>query len=106
MLFGVNERDRRYFDVVRIDVTTGASRLVFENPGFSGLLMDDTLSVRLAVRVRPDGSAEVVDLARSDRSTLLLDIPDKTSSPPRSGAFHGMGAHFSCRTAAAVTGPR
>jgi hypothetical protein len=25
MLFGVNERDRRYFDVVRIDVTTGAS---------------------------------------------------------------------------------
>jgi hypothetical protein len=62
MLFGVNERDRRYFDVVRIDVTTGASRLVFENPGFSGLLVDDTLSVRLAVRVRPDGSAEVVDL--------------------------------------------
>jgi hypothetical protein len=27
MLFGVNERDRRHFDVVRIDVTTGASRL-------------------------------------------------------------------------------
>jgi dienelactone hydrolase len=77
MLFGLNERDRRYFDVVRIDVTTGASRLVFENPGFYGLLMDDTLSVRLAVRVRPDGSAEVLDLSHSDSSTLLLDIPDE-----------------------------
>lgn len=75
MLFGVNERDRRYFDVVRIDVTTGGRRLVFENPGFSGLLMDDALSVRLAVRVRPDGSAEVVDLSCSDGSTLFLDIP-------------------------------
>jgi hypothetical protein len=38
MLFGVNERDRRYFDVIRIDVTTGASRLVFKNPGFSPYL--------------------------------------------------------------------
>ena len=75
MLFGVNERDRRYFDVIRIDVTTGARRLVFENPGFSGLLMDDSLSVRLAVRVRPDGSAEVLDLSRDNGSTLFLDIP-------------------------------
>jgi dipeptidyl aminopeptidase/acylaminoacyl peptidase len=75
MLFGVNERDRRYFDAIRIDVTTGAHRLVFENPGFSGLLMDDALTVRLAVRVRPDGSAEVVDLSRSDSPTLFLDIP-------------------------------
>jgi dipeptidyl aminopeptidase/acylaminoacyl peptidase len=77
MLFGVNERDRRYFDVVRIDVTTGASRLVFENPGFSGLLMDDALGVRLAVRVRPDGSAAVVDLSRGDSATPFLDIPDE-----------------------------
>jgi hypothetical protein len=75
MLFGLNERDRRYFDVVSIDVTTGASRLVFENPGFSGLLMDDSLSVRLAVRIRPDGSAEVLDLSRNNGSTLFLDIP-------------------------------
>jgi hypothetical protein len=106
MLFGLNERDRRYFDVVRIDVTTGASRLVFENPGFSGLLMGDTLSVRLAVRVRPDGSAEVVDLSRSDSPTLSWTYRTKTSSPPLSDAFHGTGAHFSCRTVAAVTGPR
>jgi hypothetical protein len=27
--------------------------------------------------VRPDGSAEVLDLTRSDSSTLLLDIPDE-----------------------------
>ena len=38
MLFGVNARDRRYFDVVRVDVTTGKSRVVFENPGYSGCL--------------------------------------------------------------------
>lgn len=36
MLFGVNARDRRYFDVVRIDITTGSSHVVFENLGYQG----------------------------------------------------------------------
>ncbi len=63
ILLGVNARDRRCFDVVRVDVTTGASRVVFENPGYSGLLFDDTLTIRLASRVRQDGSAEVLQIA-------------------------------------------
>jgi dipeptidyl aminopeptidase/acylaminoacyl peptidase len=75
MLFGVNARDRRHFDVVRIDVTTGASRLVFENSGFSSLLIDDTLAVRLAVRVRADGSVEVLEVQRDGSTAPFLDVP-------------------------------
>jgi dipeptidyl aminopeptidase/acylaminoacyl peptidase len=75
MLFGVNARDRRHFDVVRIDVTTGESRLVFENSGYSGLLIDDTLIVRLAVRVRDDGTVEVLEVRHDGSTTPFLDVP-------------------------------
>jgi dipeptidyl aminopeptidase/acylaminoacyl peptidase len=75
MLFGVNARDRRHFDVVRIDVTTGESRLVFENSGYSGLLIDDTLTVRLAVRVRDDGSVEVLQVERDGSTAPFLEVP-------------------------------
>jgi acetyl esterase/lipase len=61
--------------VVRFDITTGASRLVFENPGYSGLLMDDTLAVRLAIRVRPDGSAEVLEVDGDGNTTPFMDAP-------------------------------
>ena len=74
MLLGVNARDRRHFDVVRFDITTGASRLVFENPGYSGLVMDETLAVRLAVRVRPDGSVEVLEIAADGTTSLFMDV--------------------------------
>jgi len=74
MLLGVNARDRRHFDVVRFDITTGASRTVFENPGYSGLIMDETLAVRLAVRVRPDGSVEVLEIATDGSTSLFLDV--------------------------------
>ena len=75
MLFGVNARDRRHFDVLRIDVATGASRLVFENSGYSGLLMDDTLTVRLANRVRDDGSAQVLEVGHDGDTTPFLEVP-------------------------------
>ncbi|HKM74769.1 MAG TPA: S9 family peptidase, partial [Stellaceae bacterium] len=75
MLFGVNACDRRHFDVVRIDVTTGESRLVFENSGYSGLLIDDRLTVRLAVRVRDDGSVEVLQVERDGGTAPFLEVP-------------------------------
>jgi len=75
MLFGMNARDRRFFDVVRINITTGESSVVFENPGYSGFLFDETLSVRLANRVLPDGSAEILNVAPDGGTTPFLEIP-------------------------------
>ena len=73
MLFGVNARDRRYFDVVRFDITVGTSHVVFENPGYSNLLMDDALTVRLAVQVRPNGSAALLQVSHDGSTTLFMN---------------------------------
>jgi dipeptidyl aminopeptidase/acylaminoacyl peptidase len=75
MLFGSNARDRRHFDVVRIDIVSGESHIVLENPGYSGVIFDDTLAVRLAFRVRPDGSVEVFEITPDGSTTPFMDVP-------------------------------
>ncbi len=100
VLLGVNARDRRFFDVVRVDVTTGASRVVFENPGYSGLLFDDMLTVRLASRVREDGSAEILEIAHDGSSTQLLDVPHEDVFTTAAWRFSRDGrSAFSAKTA-------
>ena len=51
----MNARDRSRFDLYEANVATGQCRLVFENPGFSKLHVDDELTLRMAERVNADG---------------------------------------------------
>lgn len=60
VLLAVNARDRRYFDLLRMDLTTGESSMVFVNPGFSELHVGADLEPRLAERVAEDGTVEVL----------------------------------------------
>ena len=61
-----NQRDKRFFDLFRVNVATGASELVFENDEYVGLVTDSTFRLRLGVRFAADGSAECFE--RSDGS--------------------------------------
>ena len=53
-----NERDKRFFDLFRVDVVTGRSQLLFENPDFAWLVTDPAFRLRLASRFLADGSYE------------------------------------------------
>jgi len=75
MLIGHNERDRRYFDLFRIDVVTGKSTLVYENPQFAWLVTDSAFELRLAVRFRQDGSVEVLERRPSGAWVIFMSIP-------------------------------
>ncbi len=58
MIVGINDRDPALHDVYRLNTTTGARELVYENQeGFAGFLVDHDLALRIAVRVEPDGGA-------------------------------------------------
>ena len=59
MLFGLNARDRKLFDLVRIDVTTGDSEPAFLNPGFQRVYTTPDFVVRFGRRFLPDGSAKI-----------------------------------------------
>src|SRR5262249_30217515 len=75
MLISHNERDKRYFDLFRIDVATGKSTLVYENPQFAWLVTDSAFELRLALRFRQDGSVEVFERRPGGAWVLFMTIP-------------------------------
>jgi dipeptidyl aminopeptidase/acylaminoacyl peptidase len=53
-----NQRDKRFFDLFRTNVVTGASEMVFENNDYVLLITDSDFQLRLGSRFAADGSAE------------------------------------------------
>ncbi|MDA1193861.1 MAG: S9 family peptidase [Planctomycetota bacterium] len=60
VLVGLNARDPRLHDLHEIDLVTGASTLVVENPGFGGFLVDDDYQARFASSLTPDGGSKIL----------------------------------------------
>lgn len=75
MLFGLNARDRRNFDVILVDIATGFSRPVFENPGLARLHIGADFTVRFGDSVRPDGSVEIMQRRTDGGWSPFLIIP-------------------------------
>jgi dipeptidyl aminopeptidase/acylaminoacyl peptidase len=71
LLIAHNERDKRYFDIYRVNVTTGDSALLELNEGFAGHFTDQQFRVRFAVRHTEDGDVEYLQ-RRSDGGWALF----------------------------------
>jgi dipeptidyl aminopeptidase/acylaminoacyl peptidase len=61
ILVGLNDRDKRHHDLYRVNVRTGARKLVAQNDGFLGFEADQSLAVRFARRPTPDGGSELLE---------------------------------------------
>ncbi|MBV9979245.1 S9 family peptidase [Bradyrhizobium sp.] len=70
-----NQRDKRYFDLFRIKVSSGASELAFENPDFADYVTDSAFQLRLGLRLNPAGTAEVSERQADGSWKPFLDIP-------------------------------
>lgn len=75
MLFRHNARDKRWFDLYRINIETGASRLLFENNEFAWCMTDSDFQLRLGVRYAANGSAEVLERRPDGSWQPFLTIP-------------------------------
>jgi dipeptidyl aminopeptidase/acylaminoacyl peptidase len=58
LLIAHNARDKRYFEIYRVNVATGASTLVQANDRFSGFFTDPQFKVRFAQRHADNGDVE------------------------------------------------
>jgi dipeptidyl aminopeptidase/acylaminoacyl peptidase len=63
LLIGHNERDKRYFDLYRVNVATGETTLVQVNDGFAGFFTDRQFRVRHARRMAENGDVEHLRLS-------------------------------------------
>lgn len=83
LLLLINARDKRLFDLYRLDLKTGALVLDTANPGdVYRFHADSRMRVRVAEALKPDGSAEVRarDDAGSPWKTLIAWGADETDS--------------------------
>jgi dipeptidyl aminopeptidase/acylaminoacyl peptidase len=91
MLFRHNARDKRYFDLFRINIVTGKSELLFENNEFAWYVTDSDFRLRIAVRFMPDGSAEWVERRDDGTWTPFIKVPigDFESTQPQDFSADG-----------------
>lgn len=73
VIVGMNDRDPKWHDVYSVDLVTGERTLLSENNGFSSILVDNELKVRLATQPTPDGGQQVL-LKVDDEWQPLFDI--------------------------------
>lgn len=72
VLIGMNDRDRKLHDLYRVDIRTGARKLVRRNDGFAELVSDDDFKPRLGLRMTPDGGSEYLDLTGKEPKPFVL----------------------------------
>ncbi|MFC0268814.1 S9 family peptidase [Kushneria aurantia] len=58
IMVGINDRDPRWHDVYRLDLSSGELTLVMQNDGYGGFLLDEQLAIRIAERPRDDGGED------------------------------------------------
>jgi len=75
MLFKHNARDKRYFDLFRVNLITGKSDLLFENNEFAWYVTDSNFQLRIGTRYMPDGRAEWLERRPDGTWTPFLKVP-------------------------------
>ncbi len=80
ILVCINDRDPRYHDIYRFNLSTGNRSLLQKNPGFGGFITDDKFQVRLAVNLTADGGAEYL-VPRNGSWEIILKINSEDYSP-------------------------
>lgn len=94
VVVALNERDRAWPDVVRIDLTTGRRTILQRNTGYASFLLDRDNNVRLGVRPTADGGAEIVAFQPRGRTVTLLTIPFEDAMSSRLIGFESDGRTF------------
>ena len=97
VVVSLNERDRGWPDVVRVELANGARTTLLRNGGprgYTNVLLDRDNAVRVAVRSRADGSGEVVAFEPRGRTRTLFEIPFVDALSTRLIGFEADGAHF------------
>ena len=62
IVVGINERNPQLFDLYLVDVKSGERKLLKENPGFAGWLIDNNLEARFGLQPTPEGGGNIVDM--------------------------------------------
>jgi dipeptidyl aminopeptidase/acylaminoacyl peptidase len=70
-----NGRNKRYFDLFRVNVVTGNSELLFENNEYVNLITDSDFQLRMSSRFAADGTVEYFERRPDGNWTPFTSVP-------------------------------
>jgi dipeptidyl aminopeptidase/acylaminoacyl peptidase len=84
VLIGLNDRDRKYVDLYEINYRTGERKLVAQNPGYSGWVVDRQFRPVFASREKPAGGTEYFRRTADGKwePAFSLDADDAQTTNP------------------------
>ncbi len=83
VLVAINNRDKKYHDLHRIDVKTGKSELVLQNDGgYSSFVVDWDFNPRYATKAAAGGAEEVYFVEKPAKAKDAKDKGDKDKAAP------------------------
>lgn len=74
LIIGLNERNKKYFDVYEINLENYDKKLLYENNQFSNFLIDDNLKIRFGVLINKEGDKEYFEL-KNEEWKFFMKIP-------------------------------
>ena len=74
LLIAHNQRDKRFFDIYRVNAATGESKQVFLNEEFVELFTDTQFRVLYGLRYRSGGTWDIVKATGPDAGSLLRNV--------------------------------
>jgi dipeptidyl aminopeptidase/acylaminoacyl peptidase len=75
LLVGLNDRDPRFHDVYEIEIKNAKRKLVFKNEQGYQPASDLDLKVRVATKMLPDASVDLVSIGKDGKAAPLAKIP-------------------------------
>lgn len=75
ILIGLNNRNPQLHDIYRVDLATGAMELVEMNNEFLGFVSDDDFTLRIAIKMTPDGGMAMYAPDADGRWAKTMTVP-------------------------------
>lgn len=97
VIVSLNDRDRGWPDVMRVDIASGTRTTLLRNDGsrgYSSVLVGRDNAVRVGMKTRADGGADVVAFESRGRTRTLFEIPFEDAMSSRLIGLEADGAHF------------
>lgn len=92
ILVGLNNRDKKYHDIHRINIKTGDDKLVMENKdGYAGFSIDNDGNIRMATKSTKDGGQELFLLKPDGKAELFAKIGMDDALTSGAGGFDKSG---------------
>jgi dipeptidyl aminopeptidase/acylaminoacyl peptidase len=93
ILIQANNRDPKYFDVMSLDLKSGALTPVLQNDaGYAGFIADDSLNLRLAIKTLPSGDLALYRITGGKvepQAFETIPFEDVDTTRPGSYSFDG-----------------